>query len=128
MANLALPIRMFCMSGEPDDKRKINIYFVLKYLGTVKEALKKHEKEWSQLSFLVQFAHYMLSRQPVTVKKHEIWMDFGVTPIRFLIQEFSAAMGLYCSEIPKIPQNLDEDDTTNWDDLIGDDVKEIDDS
>ncbi|CAA0393654.1 unnamed protein product [Arabidopsis thaliana] len=28
----------------------------------------------------------------VTAKKHEIWMDFGEAPIRFSIQEFSAAM------------------------------------
>ncbi|KAG7588664.1 hypothetical protein ISN44_As07g009850 [Arabidopsis suecica] len=143
MANLALSHRMFRTSGEPDDKRKINIYFVLKYMGTVKEALKKHEKEWSQLcnsqfryllehgrevAFLVQFAHYMLSHQLVTAKKHEIWKYFGGAPIRFSIQEFSDATGIYCSKIPEIPQNLDEDDTTNWDDLIGKNVKEIDDT
>ncbi|KAL9285673.1 hypothetical protein AtEden1_Chr4g0276881 [Arabidopsis thaliana] len=33
----------------------------------------------------------MLARQLVTAKKHKIWMDFGGTPIRFSIQEFSAA-------------------------------------
>lgn len=88
------------MGGKPDNSR-VNIYFVLKHLDTVKEALKEHNEEWSQLwnsqfmyllehgrsevAFSVKFAHFMLSRQLVTEKKHEIWMQFGGKPIRFSI-------------------------------------------
>ncbi|KAL0685214.1 hypothetical protein Bca4012_052062 [Brassica carinata] len=148
MSNLPLPQRMFCKGGEPDQRKKLNFYFVLKYLGTVKKALEKHKKEWSQLwnsqfwyllehggdvAFSVQFAHFMLSRQLVTEKKHEIWMQFGGAPIRFSIQEFSAATGLNCSRLPEIPQkltdveNFDEHESIYWDDLIGNDLGEIDD-
>ncbi|KAF8045289.1 hypothetical protein N665_5276s0003 [Sinapis alba] len=148
MPNLPLPQRMFCKGGEPDQRKKVNFYFFLKYLGTVKKALEKYKKEWSQLwnsqfryllehsgdvAFSVQFAHFMLSRQLVTEKKHEIWMQFGGAPIRFSIQEFSAATGLNCSKLPEIPQkltdveNFDEHEITYWDDLIGNDLGEIDD-
>lgn len=148
MPNLPLPQRMFCKGGEPDQSKKVNFYFVLKYLGTVKKALEKHKKEWSQLwnsqfryllehggdvAFSAQFAHFMLSRQLVTEKKHEIWIEFGGAPIRFSIQEFSAATGLNCSKLPEIPQelrdvkNFDEHENTYWDELIGNDLGEIDD-
>lgn len=148
MPNLPLPQRMFCKGGEPDQRKKVNFYFVLKYLGTVKKALEKHKKEWSQLwnsqfryllehggdvAFSAQFAHFMLSRQLVTEKKHEIWMEFGGSPIRFSIQEFLAATGLNCSKLPEIPQkltdveNFDEHESTYWDELIGNDIGEIDD-
>ncbi|KAF8046886.1 hypothetical protein N665_3356s0001, partial [Sinapis alba] len=99
MLNLPLPQRMFCKGGEPDQRKKVNFYFVLKYLGTFRYLLE----HGGDVAFSVQFAHFMLSRQLVMEKKHEIWMQFGGAPIRFSIQD------------------------TYWEDLIGNDLGEIDD-
>ncbi|EFH57270.1 hypothetical protein ARALYDRAFT_901832 [Arabidopsis lyrata subsp. lyrata] len=70
MANLALPHRMFCTSVEPDDNRKINIYFVLKYLGTVKEDLKKPVEKFHKCQ-----AMWILVLRTVNMKrkKNELW-------------------------------------------------------
>ncbi|CAL9234727.1 unnamed protein product, partial [Arabidopsis halleri] len=71
----------------------------------------------------------MLSRHLLTASSSSATpMSSSSALISIFIFEFSAAMSLYCFKISEIPQNWDEDNTTNWDDLIGEDVKEIDDT
>ncbi|CAA7051645.1 unnamed protein product [Microthlaspi erraticum] len=109
-----LPSRIFAAGDEPVGDR-VNSYFKLSSIGAVLRYLQPSEIEqicpafgklldaYSKQAYSGKLAHFLLTRQLVVNKNHEIWVVFSGKPIRFSLREFGFVTGLKCSPLPVVP-------------------------
>ncbi|CAA7052367.1 unnamed protein product [Microthlaspi erraticum] len=112
MEEEGLPSRMFETGFEPTGRKRVNSYFTLRWVESIKPALEKEYLEKLENSqfrllmgmgkhtFSVCFVHYLLSRQLVTNKRFELWWLYAGKPIRYGVNEFALVTGLNCDEPP----------------------------
>lgn len=109
------PEKMFSASTERSHLfRRINNSSTLRYLPDVAKAVGtevwNHVRR-SQLGVIVEFQemkfqwsssllHYLLSRQLVCNKPHELWFLLGEQPARFSLLEFETITNMVCAEFP----------------------------
>lgn len=126
------PKRLFASGKEPLVGH-VNSSCRIGVMQTIKSTLPAEYKDVMQNSVFAQILaiednclaysgkliHFMLSRQLVTMKKHEIWCVFCGTPLRFSLQEFHAVTGLKCdgdSEISNVVKM--KNDNGYWSTLL----------
>ncbi|ESQ33312.1 hypothetical protein EUTSA_v10005454mg [Eutrema salsugineum] len=114
---------------------RLNIYSKANVIGLLVEALKGTKdlekllhSQFGKLFHLpvarccnsAKLVHALLSRQLVTMKKHEIWFLFGGKPLRYSIREFKEITGLNCNPEPdSTEEEEDVEKTRIWKDLFG---------
>ncbi|XP_024010656.1 uncharacterized protein LOC18015389 [Eutrema salsugineum] len=114
---------------------RLNIYSKVNVIGLLVEALKGTEdlekllhSQFGNLFHLpvarccnsAKLVHALLSRQLVTMKKHEIWFLFGGQPLRYSIREFKEITGLNCNPEPDSTEEEEDVGKTGiWKDLFG---------
>ncbi|KAF8085179.1 hypothetical protein N665_0677s0009 [Sinapis alba] len=93
MEELGLPSRLFETGFEPTGRKRVNIYFNLRWIELIKNVLDDdqlellNESQFGKLlkmgshTFSVMFLHYILSRQLVTAKHYELWWLLVGKPI-----------------------------------------------
>ncbi|ESQ56378.1 hypothetical protein EUTSA_v10026892mg, partial [Eutrema salsugineum] len=114
---------------------RLNIYSKANVIGLLVEALKGTEdlekllhSQFGKLFHLpvarccnsAKLVHTLLSRQLVTMKKHEIWLLFGGQPLRYSIREFKEITGLNFNPEPDSTEEEEDVGKTGiWKDLFG---------
>ncbi|KAF8113490.1 hypothetical protein N665_0049s0006 [Sinapis alba] len=97
MEELGLPSRLFKTGFEPTGRKRVNIYFNLRWIELIKKVLDNDQLDLLNEShsgnllkmgshtFSVMFLHYILSRQLVTAKDYELWWLLVGKPIHFAL-------------------------------------------
>lgn len=113
---------MFSVGCEPKPKKSINYHSKTEFLEDVENAVGK--EVWdnirdSPLGVIVRFVdnkftwsskvvEYLLAKQLVCKKKHEIWCLFGDKPARFSLSEFEDITALNCAPFPEDSDVVEE--------------------
>ncbi|CAH2051994.1 unnamed protein product [Thlaspi arvense] len=117
MESNTLSHRLFADHQEPVGDR-VNSYFKLKMLGVILKALTPDELSLIHPSFgkLLEMyhkpahsgklAHFLLTRQLKTEKKHELWFIYSGKPVKFSICEFAIVTCLNCKPISPPPREM----------------------
>ncbi|KAF8050186.1 hypothetical protein N665_2031s0004 [Sinapis alba] len=120
MEELGLPSRLFKTGFEPTGRKRVNIYFNLRWIELIKNFGKL--LKMGSHTFSVVFLHYILSRQLVTAKDYELWWLFVGKPIRYAIQHFALVTDLNCEVIGASQGNVKGKASTStpsiWDSLF----------
>lgn len=120
--DLGFPLRLFSVGCEPKPKKSINYHSKTEFLEDVENAVGK--EVWdnirdSPLGVIVRFVdnkftwsskvvEYLLAKQLVCKKKHEIWCLFGDKPARFSLSEFEDITALNCAPFPEDSDVVEE--------------------
>lgn len=106
MSESTFPKRIFKTGVEL--KKKVNGYFRLKWIETIKKALdveqnqRLAESQFKKImqmgkhTFSVQLLHHLLMLQLKTSRESELWWTFSGKPIRYAVEDFALVTGLNC--------------------------------